>query len=69
MNANQKEHARMRKLLAPAFSDSALLEQESLLEKYFELLIVKLKEQVDGPSKGCIDMMAQYNFVVFDIIR
>jgi cytochrome P450 len=67
--ANQREHARIRKLLNPAFSDSALLDQESLLNKYFELLVLKLNEKIDGPSQGRVDMMAQYNFVAFDIIR
>jgi cytochrome P450 len=67
--ADQREHARIRKLLNPAFSDSALLDQEKLLNKYFELLVRKLNEKIDGPSNGRVDMMAQYNFVAFDIIR
>jgi cytochrome P450 len=67
--ANQKEHVRIRKLLAPAFSDSSLLEQEPLLNHYFDLLIAKLKQQIDGPSNGRVDLMTQYNFVTFDIIR
>jgi len=45
------------------------LEQEHLLNKYFELLVLKLDEKIDGPSKGRVDMMAQYNFLAFDIIR
>ena len=68
-DANQKEHARIRKHLAPAFSENALEEQESLLNQHFELLISKLKEHVDGSSEGRVDLMAQYNFVTFDIIR
>lgn len=67
--ANQEEHTRIRKHLAPAFSDNALVEQESLLNQHFELLISKLKEHVDGSSEGRVDLMAQYNFVTFDIIR
>lgn len=66
--ANQTDHNRIRKLLAHAFSDSALLEQEPILTSYFDLLVSKLKQQVDGPAQGRIDMMAYYNFVTFDII-
>ena len=58
----------MRKLLGYAFSDGALLEQEPLLAHYFDLLISRLKEKVDGPAAGVVDMMAYYNFTTFDII-
>ena len=66
--ANQLDHTRMKRLLAHAFSESALLEQEPLLTRYFDLLISKLKQQVEGPARGRVDMMAFYNFVTFDII-
>lgn len=51
-----------------AFSDSALLEQEPLLTSYFDLLVSKLKQQIDGPANGRVDIMAYYNFTAFDII-
>jgi cytochrome P450 len=62
---------RIRKLLAPAFSGRALIEQEPLLSHYFELFISKLTERVDSSSTvgARIDFMAFYNFVTFDIIR
>ena len=66
--ANQTDHARFRKLFAHAFSDSALIEQEPLLTHYFDLLISRLKSQIDGPAGGRVDMMAYYNFTTFDII-
>lgn len=68
IGANQTDHTRIRKLFSHAFSDSALLEQEPLLTIYFKLLISKLKEQIDGPAQGRVDMMAYYNFTTFDII-
>lgn len=55
-------------MLAPAFSDSALLEQEPLLAHYFDLLVSRLKQRIDGSEHGRVDMMAYYNFVTFDII-
>lgn len=58
----------MRKLLAHAFSDTALLDQEPLLTYYFDLLVAKLKQRIDAPSEGRVDMKAYYNFTTFDII-
>ena len=66
--ADQADHTRIRKLFAHAFSDTALLEQEPILTHYFDLLVKKLNEQVDGPTRGRVDMMAYYNFTTFDII-
>ena len=66
--ANQTDHHRIRRLLAHAFSDSALLEQEPLLTFYFDLLVSRLKRQIDGAAHGRVDIMAYYNFVAFDII-
>ena len=68
IGANQTDHTRIRKHFSHAFSDSALLEQEPLLTIYFKLLVSKLKEQIDGPAQGRVDMMAYYYFTTFDII-
>lgn len=68
-DSNQVGHARIRKLLAPAFSENALLKQEPLLTQYFDLFISKLQEKIDGPDQGRVDIMAYYNFLAFDIIR
>ncbi|KAH9219182.1 putative cytochrome P450 [Leptodontidium sp. 2 PMI_412] len=62
------DHARMRKLLSHAFSDSALRQQEDLLTPYFSLLVTRLKEQIDGPNAGKVDIKNWYNFLTFDII-
>lgn len=66
--ANQTDHQRIRRLLAHGFTDVTLLEQEPLLTFYFDLLVSKLKEQVDGAAHGRVDIMAYYNFTTFDII-
>jgi len=55
-------------MLAPSFSDGALLEQELLLTHHFDFLVSQLKQRIDGPDHGHVDMMAYYNFVTFDII-
>lgn len=66
--ADDVDHSRFRKLLSHAFSDSAIREQEPLVTQYFDLLIEKLKHQIEGPAQGKIDIMSWYNFTTFDII-
>ncbi|KAI9648501.1 hypothetical protein NHQ30_003136 [Ciborinia camelliae] len=54
--ANTADHSRMRRTLAHAFSDVTLREQESLMTKYFEQLIANLREKIDGPAAGYVDL-------------
>lgn len=58
----------MRKVLAHAFSESALREQESILTDYCDLLVSRLKEQSQNPNIDKVDIMSWYNFATFDII-
>lgn len=65
LTANDKDHARYRKLLAHAFSAKALEEQEPLIMGFVNLLIRRLGERAeDGPQ----NMVAWYNFTTFDLI-
>ena len=66
--ANDPDHARIRKLLSHAFSETALREQEPILISYFDLLVSRLQEQIDGAIGGKVDIMSWYNFATFDII-
>ncbi|KAI4152136.1 MAG: hypothetical protein L6R39_001887 [Caloplaca ligustica] len=66
--ANHPDHARIRKLLSHAFSETALREQEPILTQYFDLLVSRLKEHIDGPTAGKVDIMSWYTFTTFDII-
>ena len=65
---NDADHSRARRLLAHAFSDNALRGQEDILTHYFNLLVSKLRQQIDSPNEGKVDMVAWYNFTTFDII-
>jgi cytochrome P450 len=64
-------HARHRKLLAYAFSDRSLREQEGLIRGYVDLLIAKLREQCesagDGRRQGRVDIKSWMNYTTFDI--
>ena len=61
-------HARIRGLLAPAFSERAMRQQESLITEYIDRLIQRLKAQIQGPMRGEVDLVRWYNFTTFDII-
>lgn len=59
-------HARQRKLLAPAFSDRALREQESLITGYVDTMIFKLRAEIQkGHSR--VDIKNWMNYTTFDI--
>jgi cytochrome P450 len=60
-------HARHRRLLAYAFSDRALREQESLIIWYVDTTIRKLKSIVSKNSDGKVDMKTWINYATFDI--
>lgn len=62
------DHSRMRRLLAHAFSEKALREQETLITSYIDTLIDKLRQQNLGSEGGKVDLVKWYNFTTFDII-
>ena len=53
-----------RRIFTYGFSNKALKEQEPILNKYFDLLIRRLKENCNEP----VDLTAWYNFLTFDLI-
>ncbi|KAI9700902.1 MAG: hypothetical protein M1820_006663 [Bogoriella megaspora] len=61
---NDADHARIRRLLSHAFSESALRRQEPLINKYLDLLIHKLQDR----APATINIVRWYNFTTFDII-
>lgn len=63
--APRKEHSRMRRVVAHAFSQKALVEQEERLQYYVDALITKIREEsTQGPS----DIVRWLNFATFDIM-
>jgi len=61
-------HSRQRRLLSHAFSEKALREQEPLIKSYIDLLMKRLHEEVQGPSKGKVDLVRWLNWTSFDLI-
>ena len=54
--------------MSHAFSDSALQQQEPIMTRYFNLLIQRLHQRIDGPGNGVVDLVRWYNFTTFDVV-
>ena len=68
-----QQHARMRKVLNPAFTERALKSQESVVQKYVGLLTERLRERImasedhaNGKS-AVVDIVPWFNFTTFDV--
>ncbi|KAF3009994.1 hypothetical protein E8E13_011362 [Curvularia kusanoi] len=65
---NPHEHARVRRVFKPAFSDRALKEQEPLFLKYVNQLIGNLRTAVNEKPETGIDLVRNYNYTTFDVM-
>ncbi|KAI6379926.1 hypothetical protein MCOR25_001827 [Pyricularia grisea] len=63
---NRENHRRQRRILAHAFSEAALAEQEALIMHYVDLCMRRLSEVSRGGQP--IDLMVWLNYITFDII-
>jgi cytochrome P450 len=64
------DHARVRKIFTPAFSDRSLTQQEPLFIKYVDKLVQVLKAGIRESADGSktFDMVRLYSFTTFDIM-
>ncbi|KAF2112717.1 cytochrome P450 [Lophiotrema nucula] len=61
-------HARMRKIVAPAFTARAIKAQETIIQRYVNLLVERLEEQVTKEGETVVvDVSPWFNFTTFDI--
>jgi cytochrome P450 len=67
LTQNVVNHARMRRLFSPAFSERALKQQEPLFRKYADLLMYKISEVGEDGVKP-IEMSQLLNFATFDVM-
>jgi cytochrome P450 len=65
LTANEADHSRLRRVLAHAFSDKAIREQEPLVRKHVDVLMQQLAK---NSTKGDVDMSKWLNWTTFDII-
>ncbi|ETS81628.1 hypothetical protein PFICI_06630 [Pestalotiopsis fici W106-1] len=66
LTADAVDHARMRKLFSPAFSERALRKQEPIFQKYADIFTSKVRDI--NNSGQAIDMTGLYNFATFDVM-
>lgn len=67
----EEEHARFRRILAPAFSERYTAAQEPFVRSHVDKLIAKLNERIENSSirgRTDIDAVEWINYVAFDII-
>ena len=69
LNANDQDHARIRKAWSYGFSDKALKDQEPLITSHVDKLISRLRQQCERQERGAVlNIVKWYNFCVFDVI-
>ena len=68
LSANDADHSRYRRLLAHAFSERALVEQEHLIISYINLLISRLRECASSRDTAVVDLVQWFNFTTFDVV-
>ncbi len=71
ISASEPDHGRFRKILAPAFSEKSVYEQEAMIKGHIDLLIRKLRQTIDAnPSEdvAAVDVLQWFNYATFDII-
>ncbi|KAF1925616.1 cytochrome P450 [Didymella exigua CBS 183.55] len=64
LNATFEDHARVRRLFSPAFSDRALKKQEPLFKAYVDILLTKLVQIADSQQPA--ELTQLFNFATFD---
>ncbi|KAH9879749.1 hypothetical protein J1614_001772, partial [Plenodomus biglobosus] len=64
--SDREDHRRQRRLMAHAFSNAAIKEQEPLISKYVDLLFAQLRK--DAEQQKPTDMHKWYSFTSFDIV-
>lgn len=64
LTACDEDHARMRRNLAPAFSEKAIRNIEPTAMKYVDLLMHRLQEHADRP----VNIERWFNFTMFGLM-
>ncbi|PNS20350.1 Isotrichodermin C-15 hydroxylase [Sphaceloma murrayae] len=68
IDADDENHARMRRILSHSFSDKALKSQEPVFKQWTRLLITKLTEHATKHPDESTDMVKRWNCATFDIM-
>ena len=71
ISASEPDHARFRRIMAPAFSEKSIYEQEGMIKGHVDVLIRQLKKNLkDDPSLNgaVVDVLKWFNYTTFDVI-
>ncbi|POS68852.1 isotrichodermin C-15 hydroxylase [Diaporthe helianthi] len=64
---DREEHSRLRRILAPGFSNQAMMEQEPMFREYADKLVNRL-QSATGNGQQPQEMTSWFNWVTFDVI-
>ncbi|OAP55314.1 hypothetical protein AYL99_10287 [Fonsecaea erecta] len=67
MGHDELHHARYRRAFMGAFSDKAIKEHSTLIEKYVDLMVQRLRAMASKGGVTTVDIVSWLNFVTFDI--
>jgi cytochrome P450 len=69
-DSDDANHARVRKIFSPAFSERAIKEQEPLFTKYVNQLVQILKDGIAASTTDAAtyDLVSLYSFTTFDVM-
>ncbi|RYP27802.1 hypothetical protein DL767_007514 [Monosporascus sp. MG133] len=67
VGANLGDHGRMRRVMAPGFTYSAMCKQEPLIRGHVDLFLSKLHEICDN-GRATINMLEWFTYCTFDMI-
>ena len=68
ISADAAEHARLRKILSPIFSDRSLREYEPTVSRYLDILVGKIRKAMDSHGCADINVLEWFNYTAFDTI-
>lgn len=68
INARRQEHGALRRQLAHGFSARTMAEQAPLIRSYVDLLIQRLRENVEKAPSVPLNMRDWLNYTTFDVI-
>lgn len=62
---SDEQHARLRRIFSPAFSEQALRRQAGMLTRYADALVARIR--ADSEAGGAVDVVRVFNYATFDI--
>ncbi|KAI1364145.1 cytochrome P450 [Xylaria arbuscula] len=68
INADRDEHALLRRQLSHGFSDRSMKEQEPIIGGYVDLLVRRIRENLEKSPGEPVNMLQWLNWTAFDII-